>query len=173
MPPADAASPAQPASADRPTGPTPPVAPAAYAERLAPGVWTYGAIALFCVFVFVMIVIASLPIAAAVAVALFVSASAFAYLTSPVVTVADGQLGAGRARIPVALLGEPRTLDRAGVSAAMGPGYDPRAFACLRTGTGGAVVMDVLDPQDPTPWWLVSTRHPGALADAIREARRG
>lgn len=143
----------------------------AYRERLSPGVWTYGAIALFCLFVFVMIVIASLPVAAVVSVALLVAGSAFAFTTSPVVTVSDGHLQAGRARIPVDLLGEPRVLDRAAVSEAMGPRYDPRAFACLRTGTGGAVVLDVLDAQDPTPWWLVSTRRPDALAGAVRAAQ--
>ena len=89
-----------------------PAATATYSERLSPGIWTYGAIALFCVFVFVMIVIASLPIAAAVSLALLAAGSVFAFVTSPVVTVADGQLQAGRARIPVTLLSEPRTLDR-------------------------------------------------------------
>lgn len=142
-----------------------------FRERLSPGVWTYGAIALFGVFVFVMILIASLPIAAVVSIALVAAGCVFAFVTSPVVTVADGQLQAGRARIPVDLLGEPRVLDRAAVSEAMGPGYDPRAFACLRTGTGGAVVLDVLDAQDPTPWWLVSTRRPDALAGAVRAAQ--
>ena len=148
-----------------------PAAAATYSERLSPGIWTYGAIALFCVFVFVMIVIASLPIAAAVSLALLAAGSVFAFVTSPVVTVADGQLQAGRARIPVTLLSEPRTLDRAEVSTMMGPSFDPRAYACLRTSTGSAVVMDVLDPQDPTPWWLVSTRHPEALARAVSEAQ--
>lgn len=148
-----------------------PATTAAYSERLSPGIWTYGAIALFCVFVFVMIVIASLPIAAAVSLTLLAAGSIFAFVTSPVVTVADGQLQAGRARIPVALLSEPRTLDRAEVSTMMGPSFDPRAYACLRTSTGSAVVMDVLDPQDPTPWWLVSTRHPEALARAVRAAQ--
>ncbi|PFG35509.1 Protein of unknown function (DUF3093) [Flavimobilis soli] len=165
MPHAEPSLPSEPVDNPRPA------APATYTERLSPGIWTYGAIALFCVFVFVMIVIASLPIAAGVSLALLVAGSVAAFVTSPVVTVADGHLQAGRARIPVNLLGEPRTLGRAEVAATMGPSFDPRAFACLRTGTGGAVVMDVLDPQDPTPWWLVSTRHPEALASAIRAAQ--
>lgn len=152
-----------PSSAPQPATPT-------YRERLSPGPATYGAIALFCLFVFIMIVIASLPIAAGVSLLLLVGGSVFAYVTSPVVTVADGVLSAGAAHIPARLLGAPTILDRAGVREAMGPSYDPRMFACLRGATGAAVVIDVLDPADPTPSWLVSTRHPEALAAAVREA---
>lgn len=125
----------------------------------------------FAALVFVMLVVVSATaatIAGGVALALLLAA---AWFTSPVVAVADGVLRAGRARIPVDLLGEPVVLGRAEVRTAMGPGYDPRSYACLRTWTGGALWVDVLDPEDPTPGWLVSTRRPEALRAAIDAAR--
>jgi hypothetical protein len=32
----------------------------------------------------------------------------------------------------------------------------------------GGVRVDVADPDDPTPYWLVSSRHPDKLAEALR-----
>ncbi|WP_258726975.1 DUF3093 domain-containing protein [Cellulomonas sp. NS3] len=91
----------------------------------------------------------------------------FAVLSSPRVRVQDGELTAGRARIPLALLGDARALDRDETRAALGPGLDARAYVCLRAWAGTAVRVEVRDPQDPTPYWLVSTRRPAELAAAL------
>lgn len=91
--------------------------------------------------------------------------------TSRSVAVRDGELVAGAAHIPVRLLGEPRVLDRAGLHAALGPGSDARDFALVRSWLPGAVAVEVIDPDDPTPQWLVSSRRPARLAEAIRQAQ--
>ena len=88
------------------------------------------------------------------------------------VVVAGGELRAGSAHIPVADLGEPVVLDRAGVRAALGPGSDARTWACLRAWVRGGVLMPVTDPRDPTPAWLVSSRRPERLASAIVAERQ-
>ena len=92
-------------------------------------------------------------------------------LTSPAVAVREGELVAGAAHIPVRLLGEPQVIERAGVHAALGPGSDARDFALVRSWLPGAVVVAVLDPDDPTPRWLVSSRRAADLAAAIRQAQ--
>lgn len=96
------------------------------------------------------------------------SAAALA-VTSPVVEVADGVLRAGSARVPVALLGTARALDVAAMRHELGPGLDARAYVCLRAWarTGVRVALD--DPADPTPYWLVSTRRPELLVQALRD----
>src|SRR5690606_14388143 len=83
-----------------------------------------------------------------------------AWLTTPLVAVTDGELRAGRARIPVSLLGEPVALDAIATRAALGPDLDARAFVCLRAWAGTAVQVPVNDPRDPTPYWFVSSRRP-------------
>lgn len=90
-----------------------------------------------------------------------------AVAASPAVTVRDGELRVGAAHVPVALLGAPTVLDGDGVRAALGPGSDARTYVRLRAWIPGAVHVPVLDPADPTPAWLVSSRHPAALASAI------
>ena len=37
------------------------------------------------------------------------------------------------------------------------------------TGKKVLVRVDLNDPADPHPYWLVSTRHPERLADALRQ----
>lgn len=93
------------------------------------------------------------------------------WLTTPVVEVSDAVLRAGTARIPVDLLGRPSVLDRTGVRTALGPGSDARDFVLLRSWLPGAVSAPVLDPADPTPRWLICSRHPDQLAEALRAAQ--
>ncbi|MFD2792067.1 DUF3093 domain-containing protein [Promicromonospora vindobonensis] len=88
-------------------------------------------------------------------------------VTSPVVEVSDGVLRAGRARVPVTLLGPAQDLDVAAMRYELGPGLDARAYVCLRAWarTGVRVALD--DPADPTPYWLISTRRPQLLVQAL------
>lgn len=95
-----------------------------------------------------------------------------AVLSSPRVRVADGELRAAAAHIDVAWLGAGTALDREGVRRAMGPGSDARAFVVLRSWLPGAVAVEVTDPHDATPTWLISSRHPDRLLAAIRAAQQ-
>ncbi len=83
------------------------------------------------------------------------------------VSVVDGIFQAGRARIPVHLLAEPQPLGAAEAKRAAGVDADARAYLLLRPYLAQAVKVRVTDPQDPTPYWLVSTRHPGTLAQVL------
>ncbi|WP_448629295.1 DUF3093 domain-containing protein [Cellulomonas soli] len=138
-----------------------------YEERLWPGPLGWALTALFGLVLGVILVPVSVGAAAVVAaVGLPVALGAMAAAT-PRVAVVDGELLAGRARIDVAWLGEVTTLDRAGLRAAMGPDLDARAYVCVRAWISGAVRVELRDPQDPTPYWLISTRHPARLAAAL------
>jgi hypothetical protein len=83
------------------------------------------------------------------------------------IEVTDGHLAAGRARIPLSLLAEPRTLDAEATRARIGPLSDARAYLLLRPYVPRSVVVDVTDPADPAPYWLLSTRHPESLAATL------
>lgn len=87
------------------------------------------------------------------------------------IRVADGMLLAGRARIPVHLLAEPTALDAETTRLLAGRNADARAFFLLRPYLKRAVRVAVEDPADPTPYWLLSTRHPERLAGALTTAR--
>ena len=52
---------------------------------------------------------------------------------------------------------------------AHGPRLDARAYLCLRGWIPTGVRIALADPQDPTPYWLLSTRRPEALAAALQQ----
>jgi Protein of unknown function (DUF3093) len=86
------------------------------------------------------------------------------------VAVVDGELIVDDARLPVRFVADAVALDAAGRSELLGPAADPLAFVVQRPWIGGAVQVVLDDPADPTPYWLVSTRHPDRLASALLSA---
>jgi hypothetical protein len=61
-------------------------------------------------------------------------------------------------------LGEDATMQR-------GRELDARAWLMIRGWVSPVVKVDVLDASDPTPYWIVSTRHPDRVIAAISRAR--
>jgi hypothetical protein len=96
-----------------------------------------------------------------------VAATAGAVRLATRVRVTDGELHAGDAHIPATLLRAPRALDADATRHALGPGFDARAHVVLRGWVRTAVVVEVADPADPTPSWLISTRRPQDLVHAL------
>lgn len=140
-----------------------------FSERLLPGVGGWFAVVAFALVLGVALIVVNLTTAVLTAVVALVAGVALAWAYSPVVAVRDGELVAGRAHIPLSQLGEVTVLDREGIHQAMGTAWDPRAFACLRTWAKGGVRVDVVDPSDLTPYWIVSSRHAHDLAAALTD----
>ena len=86
------------------------------------------------------------------------------------VTVRDGLLTAGRARISVEHVGAVQALDADATRRLAGRDADARAYLLLRPYLRRAVRIAIVDPADPTPYWLVSTRRPVRLAAALTDA---
>jgi Protein of unknown function (DUF3093) len=76
----------------------------------------------------------------------------------------------GRARIEVRYLAGAIPLDKAAAEYRCGPGADARAFLVTRPYVPDAVEITLDDPDDPVPYWLVSSRHADRLASAISAA---
>jgi hypothetical protein len=93
--------------------------------------------------------------------------------TAPLVVVDDRVLRAGRARLPLRHVGRIAPLDPAQTREARGKLADPLAYLCLRGWVSRSVLVEVDDPDDPHPYWLISTRHGHALAAALAPARDG
>ncbi|MDO3700467.1 DUF3093 domain-containing protein [Micromonospora sp. C28SCA-DRY-2] len=87
------------------------------------------------------------------------------------VAVRDGELRVDDARLPVRFVADAIPLDAAGRREVLGVGADPLAFVVQRPWISGAVQVVLDDPADPTPFWVVSSRRPVELAEAILAAR--
>jgi len=87
------------------------------------------------------------------------------------IRVADGVLHVPGARVPLAVVGGVVPLDREATRRVRGPLAEPRAFVSTRGWLSTSVRVQLEDPEDDTPYWLVGTRHPRELAAALQAAR--
>ncbi|MDP1876068.1 MAG: DUF3093 domain-containing protein [Actinomycetota bacterium] len=140
-----------------------------YRERLLPRWWAW----LVSGAMVAMLAIAyggALGLAAGVAVGTLGGALVgwLLWITSPEVAVDAAGLHAAGAVLPPWALGPATVLDRAGVARQRGPGSDARLYVVLRPWSAArGVLVEVRDPQDPHPAWLVSSRRPELLAAAV------
>jgi Protein of unknown function (DUF3093) len=87
------------------------------------------------------------------------------------VAVTTEGLVVGRAVLDWPACGPATALDSAATRRQAGVEADARAYLVLRPYLREAVRVEVVDPSDPTPYWLISTRHPARLAAEIEAAR--
>jgi hypothetical protein len=77
------------------------------------------------------------------------------------------ELWAGAAHLPVDVVARSALVPRSAKSAALGRQLDPAAFVVHKAWVGPMVLLVLDDPDDPTPYWLVSTRHPERVLAAL------
>ena len=143
--------------------------PVLYDERLGVPLrwWVQGTM---LVATFWLAVVVALPLAAAwvvSGVAMAVLVGLLLWVGSARLTVRDGAFRAGRAVIEGRHLGTATALDPESTRRISGVEADARAYLLLRPYLKRAVKVEITDPADPAPYWLVSTRHPDLLASAL------
>lgn len=87
------------------------------------------------------------------------------------IEVSSGELRAGRATLPLALAGTVQALDRKQTEQMRGPMADPAAFMWVRPYLRLAVYIEIAGEDAERPYWLIGTRHPVELAQAIDRSR--
>jgi hypothetical protein len=141
-----------------------------YHERLWPSPWVWVSSTVFAMLCGLVVAKSSWigAIVSMIAVSLLVAWMLAA--STPTVSVTAGTFVAGKANIPVSLLGDVEVLDAERMRHLRGPGIDARAYLCIRGWLPLGIRVTLTDPDDPTPYWLVSSRRPQALADALAAA---
>jgi hypothetical protein len=86
------------------------------------------------------------------------------------IEVTPAEVRAGRARLPMAAVGDVTVLGEAQARALRGRHADPSAYLLTRPFLRQAVWVEVTDPAMAAPYWMVGTRDPAGLASAIRSA---
>ena len=79
----------------------------------------------------------------------------------------DVEIWAGQAHLPGSVITRSAVIPRTAKSAALGRQLDPAAFVLHRAWVGPMVLLVLDDPDDPTPYWLVSCRRPDQLLAAL------
>jgi hypothetical protein len=84
------------------------------------------------------------------------------------VEVDDQQLRIRDAHLPLAVIETVVPLDATTLRRLVGRYGDPASFISTRPWVGPGIQIILDDPEDPTPYWVISTRRPEALAAALR-----
>jgi hypothetical protein len=85
--------------------------------------------------------------------------------------IADGELRVRGAHLPLRYVSGAVALDERTLRLVVGREGDPAAFVSIRPWIGPGVQVWVDDEDDPTPYWVVSTRHPEQLVAVLRSIR--
>lgn len=143
-----------------------------YRERLWPAPWLFVATALVIPATFLVFLPISVPAGIVTAIVLYVGCVVLLLAASPVIEVTGTELHAGRARLPLRVVGGAEGFAKEDASLQRGRQLDARAWLMIRGWVDPVVRVELDDPADPTPYWLVSTRRPQELVAALTEPNR-
>lgn len=88
--------------------------------------------------------------------------------STPLLIKDDGlTLHVGAATISHQFITRTTPLDAKAMGQARGPRANPAAYLAIRFWISTGVKIEINDPEDPTPYWLVSSKKAHQLADAL------
>lgn len=143
----------------------------AYQERLTVAWWMWLVILFVGAATFIALAPINMAVGIIAAVVVMVFIALILYLGSPRIVVTDHDVRVGRAHIERRFVGEAQALRGEAARVARGPELDGRAFMNFRVSVPDMCRIQIVDPVDPTPYWLTATRHPEELARAINADR--
>jgi hypothetical protein len=85
--------------------------------------------------------------------------------------VSNGELRIRDAHLPLRYVSGAIALDGPTLRRVVGREGDPAAYVSIRPWIGPGLQVWIDDEDDPTPYWVVSSRHPDRVVTAIRAAR--
>ena len=95
-----------------------------------------------------------------------VGLSIFFYQFTSLTIERDGNvLRVGGAAIELQYLGEIEVLDRQQMQHFLREGFNPRAFYAMRFWVKAGIKISIVDSRDPTPYWVLSSKH---TAETVR-----
>jgi hypothetical protein len=145
-----------------------PTEPILYRERVRPNLGTFASIAVLLPAVTLVSEPFDFRIGLIVGSALVVGIWLALYFLAPVIEVGEENLRVGAAQIPRKLLGPTSEIYKDTIFHERGPGLDPSSYKVFQGTVKTAIKIAIEDPEDPTPYWIVSTRKPAELATVLR-----
>lgn len=140
-----------------------------YQERTLPSLGFYAA----TIFVPVALFLIALPFSEQVGLIVssisIVAIFAMSWLLSPKITLTNTLLTVGQASIETKFIGTASDIQGPAVFIERGQKLDSRAFTKFQIGVKQLVKIELVDSQDPTPYWLITSRDAEVLAGLINK----
>ncbi len=88
---------------------------------------------------------------------------------APTIRIANGYLETAKARLPISVIKSVELIPKESSFSERGPKLNSRAFFVFQASVPELVKIELADPQDPTPYWLLSTRRGIEIERLVRE----
>ncbi|MPY11080.1 DUF3093 domain-containing protein [Arthrobacter bussei] len=138
-----------------------------YEERLWPSPWIWLIAAGFSSATIVMFAPISMEVGFGAAAVVAAIVFTLLFTSTPRITVTPTTLTVGRATIERRYLGTAEWFTGDDATYQRGRGLNGLAYLCIRGWISPVVRVEVLDPDDRTPYWLASSRTPERLVAAL------
>ena len=140
-----------------------------YKERVLPSIYFYIA----SITLPLSLILVALPfselVAFGLAIASIPTVLVLSWLGSPLISLTGSNLSIGQVSIETNYLGKAEVIDAQSAFQERGVKLDSRAFTKFQIGVKQLVKIEITDPADPTPYWLIATRNPEVLAGLINK----
>ena len=145
-----------------------PTEPILYQERVRPNLGTF--VAVFALLPAVTLVSEPFDFRVGLALGSLLVLAIWAALLflAPVIKVGKTTLSVGAASIPRTLLGKIDVIEKDQIFFERGPKLDPAAYKVFQGTVKTALKIAIKDSNDPTPYWIISTRKPAQLATVLK-----
>ncbi len=145
-----------------------PTEPILYQERVRPNLGTFVAISALLPAVTLVSEPFDFRVGVVLGALLVLAIWAALYFFAPVIKVGKTTFTVGAASIPRTLLGKIEVIEKDQIFLERGPKLDPSAYKVFQGTVKTGLKIIIKDPNDPTPYWLISTRKPAQLATVLK-----
>jgi len=83
---------------------------------------------------------------------------------APTLSLSSKMLSIGRVSIPTQYVKGITAIEASAQQSEKGPKLNPSAYVRFQVGVKGLLKVELNDPNDPTPYWLISSRNPELVA---------
>jgi len=143
-----------------------------YRERLWPAPWLFISTALVIPASLLVFLPINQTVGVIVAIVLYLGIVALLLVAAPAIEVTRDEFLAGKARLPIPVIGDVAAFDGDEGRLERGQRLDARAWLMIRGWIDPVVRIELVDDNDPTPYWLVSSRRPEAVISALATAKQ-
>lgn len=139
-----------------------------YREIMRPAPWLYVAAVLVIPAIVLVLAPINMLFGIILSVVVYAAIVILMVVKSPSIELTATQLRVGKANIAREYLGAASAFSGSHAIEQRGIKLDARAWVMFTGWVDPVVRIDIVDPSDPTPYWLISTRRPEEFVAALR-----
>jgi len=143
-----------------------------FREKLAPAWWIVLAVGWVIPATTLVFLPLNLALGVGIGVTLWAGAVGLLWVASPTISLEGEHLRAGRATVELRFVENAHAFRLDAAREQRGVALDARAWLAIRGWIDPVVKVSLNDPEDPAPYWLLSTRRPEEFVAALEKAKQ-